>query len=109
VVTLERGQFPSGAPRRPPSLRRGRTEDAETLGAGPRQPPEGRSLMGLLDRLKGLKRKAGDLAEKHDDKLDAGIDKAADFADDRTGHRYSEHIDKGEDAARDAIEKLDEK
>jgi hypothetical protein len=43
--------------------------------------------------------KVKDLAGKHDDKVDKGIDKAGDQADQRTGGKYSEQIDKGVDAA----------
>jgi hypothetical protein len=65
--------------------------------------------MGLFDRFKRAKNQAGDLVEEHGDKVDSGIDKAADFVDDKTGGRYSENIDKGADTAKDAIDKLDDK
>ncbi|MGH9024757.1 MAG: antitoxin [Acidimicrobiia bacterium] len=64
--------------------------------------------MGLFDRFKRAKDKAGDLVEEHGDKVESGIDKAADFADDKTRGKYSKHIDKGADTAKDAIEKLDD-
>jgi MT0933-like antitoxin protein len=65
--------------------------------------------MGLFDKFKKAKDKAGDLVDKHDDKIRSGIDKAADFADDKTKGKYSEKIDKGADSAKNAVEKLDDK
>lgn len=50
--------------------------------------------MGLLD-------KAKDLLNKHDDKVDQALDKAGDQVDGRTGHKYSEHIEKGVQAAKE--------
>ncbi|GAA3208433.1 antitoxin [Dactylosporangium siamense] len=46
----------------------------------------------LMDKVK-------DLAHRHDDKVDQGIGKAGDQADQRTGGKYTEQIDKGVDAA----------
>ncbi|MBB2947170.1 hypothetical protein FB565_006938 [Actinoplanes lutulentus] len=43
--------------------------------------------------------KAKDLANKHDEQVDAGLEKAGDQVDQRTGEKYSGHIDKGVDAA----------
>ncbi|WP_433824534.1 antitoxin [Actinoplanes sp. CA-015351] len=43
--------------------------------------------------------KAKDLADKHDEQVDAGLEKAGDQADQRTGEKYSGQIDKGVDAA----------
>jgi len=42
---------------------------------------------------------AKDFADKHDEQVDQGIDKAGDQIDQRTGSKYTEQIDKGEDAA----------
>jgi hypothetical protein len=42
--------------------------------------------MGLMD-------KAKDLLHKHDDKVDKGLEKAGDQVDERTGRKYTEHID----------------
>ncbi|WP_432972231.1 antitoxin [Dactylosporangium sp. CA-233914] len=39
------------------------------------------------------------LADEHDEKVDEALEKAGDFADDKTGGKYSEHIDKGVDMA----------
>jgi uncharacterized protein YjbJ (UPF0337 family) len=49
--------------------------------------------MGLLDDVTG---KAKDLVKGNEDKVESGIDAAADFADDKTG---GEHTDKIEEAA----------
>ncbi|MEU7903439.1 antitoxin [Actinoplanes sp. NPDC049118] len=48
--------------------------------------------MGLLD-------KAKELAAKHDDKVDQGLEKAGDQIDARTGGKYDEHVAKGVDEA----------
>lgn len=45
-----------------------------------------------MDRIKSL-------AGKHDDKVDQGIQKAGDKADERTGGKYSGQVDKGVDEA----------
>ncbi|WP_436789691.1 antitoxin [Yinghuangia sp. YIM S10712] len=67
--------------------------------------------MGLFDSIKNLdlgeiKDKAADLAAKHDDKIDQGIDKAADFIDDRTGHKHGDKVDSGAEKLKDAVDKL---
>ena len=55
--------------------------------------------MGFLD-------KAKDALEEHGDKVDAGIDKAADIADEKTGGKYSDHIDTGADKAKEVLDGL---
>jgi hypothetical protein len=60
--------------------------------------------VGLFDK---FKKKATELAEDHGDQIDTGIDKAADFADDKTGGKYSDKIESGAEAAKDFVEKLD--
>ena len=45
----------------------------------------------------GFMDKAGEMAEEHDDKVDEGLERAGEFADERTGDRYSEQIDRGVD------------
>jgi MT0933-like antitoxin protein len=47
----------------------------------------------------GFMDKAKDAAEQHDDQVDKGLDKAGDFADQKTGGKYDDQIDKGVDAA----------
>jgi hypothetical protein len=43
--------------------------------------------------------KIKDLADQHDEKVDAALEKIGDEADRRTDGKYSEHIEKGVDAA----------
>ncbi|MGA5301944.1 antitoxin [Nucisporomicrobium flavum] len=43
--------------------------------------------------------KAKDFADKHDEQVDQGLDKAGDQVDQRTGNKYSDQIDKGVDQA----------
>jgi hypothetical protein len=50
--------------------------------------------MGIFD-------KAKDLAAENPDAIDQGIDKAADFADEKTGGQYGDQIDQGADFAKD--------
>lgn len=49
----------------------------------------------------GFMDKAKDLAEQNDDKVDQGLEKAGDFADEKTGGGYSERIDRGVDFAQE--------
>jgi hypothetical protein len=57
--------------------------------------------MGLLDTLKkALKGK-----EKQ---VEAGIDKAADVVDDKTGGKHTEKIEDAAEKAKDVVKKLDE-
>ena len=60
--------------------------------------------VGILDK---FKKKAAEVTEDHGDKIETGIDKAADFADDKTGGKYSDKIESGAEAAKDFVEKLD--
>lgn len=62
--------------------------------------------MGFLDKLKGTKSKAAKLAAEHEEKIDDGIDKAADFVDDKTGGKHSDKIDSVAEKAKDAVDKL---
>ncbi len=48
--------------------------------------------MGLFDKAKKL-------ADDNKDKIAEGVDKATDVADDKTGGKYTEHLDKVDDAA----------
>lgn len=47
----------------------------------------------------GFLDKAKDLADQHDDKVDQGLEKAGDFADQKTGGKYDDKIDQGVDQA----------
>ncbi|MBL7257436.1 antitoxin [Paractinoplanes lichenicola] len=48
--------------------------------------------MGFMD-------KAKDFADKHDEQVDQGIEKAGDQVDQRTGDKYSSHVDRAQDEA----------
>lgn len=50
--------------------------------------------MGIFD-------KAKDLLGEHEEVVDQGIDKAADFADEKTGGQYTEQIDQGAEVVKD--------
>lgn len=47
-------------------------------------------------------------AAENKDAVSGGIDKAGDFVDEKTDGKYADHVDKGQDAAKDFIEKLPE-
>ncbi|GGR64111.1 hypothetical protein J2S40_004731 [Nocardioides luteus] len=56
--------------------------------------------------------KAKDAAKQGVDKVGAdkvgdGIDRAGEFADEKTGGKHSDKIDKGVDAARDHVDRMD--
>jgi hypothetical protein len=57
--------------------------------------------MSFLDKVKGMIKGKGE-------QIDGVIDKAADFADDKTGGKYTEKIEGAADKAKDAVEKLDD-
>ncbi|MBG0561779.1 antitoxin [Actinoplanes aureus] len=48
--------------------------------------------MGFMDEAK-------EFADKHDEQVDQGLDKAGDQVDQRTGDKYSDKIDQGVDEA----------
>jgi hypothetical protein len=66
--------------------------------------------MGLFDSLKknlpGLKDKVEDLVEEHDDTIKDGLDKAAEFADDKTGGKHHDKIVEGVAKAKDTVDDL---
>lgn len=45
--------------------------------------------------------RAKDFADKHDEQVDKGMERAGDEADERTGGKYGDKIDKGVDAAQE--------
>jgi hypothetical protein len=49
----------------------------------------------------GFADKAKDFADQHDEQVDQGLDKAGDFADQKTGGKYDQQIDKGVDTAQE--------
>ncbi|ANZ38633.1 hypothetical protein BBK82_23790 [Lentzea guizhouensis] len=53
-----------------------------------------------------LKNKAKDLIGQHGDKVDQGVERAGQFADEKTGGKHSEHIDQGEDKLKDGLRKF---
>ena len=57
--------------------------------------------MGIFDSAKD---KASEFAQDNPDKLDQGVDKAGDFANDKTGGEHSDQIDKGKDFANDKLD-----
>ncbi|MGZ0153480.1 antitoxin [Kribbella sp. WER1] len=66
--------------------------------------------MGVFDNIKdaaeGLKEKAADLIDGHEDKVGEGLDKAGEFVDEKTGGKYGDQIDKGVDVAKDQVNNL---
>jgi MT0933-like antitoxin protein len=52
--------------------------------------------MGIFD-------KAKDALSEHSERVDTVIEKAGDFVDDKTGGKYAEHVDKGQDFAGDRV------
>lgn len=56
--------------------------------------------MSMFDKIKD---KAGEMMGQHGDKAEEGIDKAAEFADEKTGGKYSDQIDTGAEKAKDMM------
>lgn len=54
--------------------------------------------MGFLDKAKHL-------LSQNADKVDTAIDKAGDIVDQKTQGKYAQHVDKAQDAAKNAIRK----
>jgi len=52
--------------------------------------------MGMFDKIK-------DLAGEHADQVGDAIDKVADVVDDKTGSKYSEHIETGAEKAKEFV------
>jgi hypothetical protein len=68
--------------------------------------------MGFLDKLKNkgpeLKERAARIAAAQNEKIDQGIDKAADLADKATKGKHADTIDGAADKAKDAAARLAE-
>jgi hypothetical protein len=66
--------------------------------------------MGLLDNMKAklgpAKGKVSDLAQRHEDKIHHGLDKAAHVVDKRTKGKYSDRIQSGTGKAKGAMDRL---
>jgi MT0933-like antitoxin protein len=58
--------------------------------------------VGFMDKVRSA-------VDQHGDKIAGGIDKAAATADRRTKGKYSDHIRKGTDKGKEALDKLDGK
>lgn len=58
------------------------------------------------DLAKNLTGKARDTVTEHSDTIDGGIDRAADFVDDKTGSRYSDRIATVRSKAHDVVGKI---
>jgi hypothetical protein len=56
--------------------------------------------------LDDIKDKATDLIDEHGDKLKDGIDKAAGFADDKTGGKHGDKIDSVAEQAKGMVDRL---
>jgi antitoxin protein of toxin-antitoxin system len=52
--------------------------------------------MGIFD-------KAKDALSEHSEHADTGIEKAGDLVDEKTGNKYAEHVDKGQDFATERV------
>ncbi|OWA17829.1 hypothetical protein B9W68_06230 [Streptomyces sp. CS227] len=68
--------------------------------------------MSFLDNLKAkiapAKEKVADLTRQHGDKIDQGLDKAAQAVDSRTKGKYSDKIRTGTDKAKGALDQLNQ-
>ena len=60
--------------------------------------------MGMFDSMKD---KATEAVDEHGDQVSEGLDKAGEFANEKTGGQYGEKIDQGPDFARDRLDGLD--
>ncbi len=59
------------------------------------------------DAVEGLKDKAGELVAGQSDNIEGALDKAADFIDDKTGHKHTDKIDGAVDKAKELLDNLD--
>ncbi|MFF4160439.1 antitoxin [Streptomyces sp. NPDC001678] len=59
--------------------------------------------MSFIDTLKGLVGKGRDAAAENPERVHEAVDKAGDFIDEKTGHKYSDKIEKGKEAAKNAV------
>jgi DNA-binding protein H-NS len=64
--------------------------------------------MGFADRLKGLTKKAEDAAVEHKDQIQQAVQKAEATADQRTGGKYHEQIQKAGAKAESLVDGLPE-
>lgn len=47
--------------------------------------------------------KIGDALSGHEEQVDQAVDKGGDLVDDKTGGKYAEQVDKGQDFARERL------
>jgi hypothetical protein len=66
-------------------------------------PADAPNLNGKAGRPMGIFDKAKDALSEHSAQVDAGIDKAGDFADDKTGGKYAEHVDRAQAFAKEKL------
>ena len=59
--------------------------------------------MSLLDQIKGWLGKGKQAAEEHKPQVHDAIDKAGGFVDDKTSGKYSDKVEKAQDAAKKAL------
>lgn len=57
--------------------------------------------MGVFD-------KAKEALSEHSEQVDQGVEKGGDLLDERTGGKYAEQVDKGQDLARERLGRPDE-
>ncbi len=60
--------------------------------------------MGIADSFRDMAQKAKDKIDP--DKAKEGIDKAGDKVDDMTGGKYSNYVDRGQDAAKSGMDRM---
>jgi hypothetical protein len=58
--------------------------------------------MGITDKFSDMADKAKDTLGANKDKIDDAVDAAGDRVDEKTGGKYAEHVDKAQNAAKDA-------
>jgi len=62
--------------------------------------------MGISDSISGMVGKAKDAVTGHEDDMDKAVDAAGDKVDEATKDKYKDNVDKGQNVAKDAINKL---
>jgi hypothetical protein len=62
--------------------------------------------MGIADSFKDKAEQAVD--KVGGDRVKQGVEKAGDQVDEKTGGKYSSHVDKGQDGASDYIDRMDD-
>jgi hypothetical protein len=62
--------------------------------------------MAIGDKFDAIKDKAKEALGQHGDKVDQGVDKAGDFADEKTGGKYSDQIDQGGQKAKEGLDRF---